>query len=112
MLLILLLGLLLIVLFIFALTIIHAVLGIVLFLVVATLCAAAAEYFLGHKEGVGETLLIGLIGAAIGVIFAWALHLPRLAIAGVPIVWTILGSLIVVGILRLARGDRRSLRRL
>jgi len=99
--------------FIFALAIIHAILGIVLFLLLAGACAAAAEYFLGEKQGVGQTLLIGLIGAALGVILAALLHLPSLAIAGLPIVWTIVGSTIVVGILKLTRGgDSTSLRRL
>jgi uncharacterized membrane protein YeaQ/YmgE (transglycosylase-associated protein family) len=107
-----LLALVFIVLLVFTLSIIHALFGIVLFLLIAGLCGAAAEYFLGHKEGLGETLLIGLIGAALGVILAYLFHLPRFSVAGVPIVWTIVGSLIVVGILKLARGDRGSLRRL
>ncbi|HTE84107.1 MAG TPA: hypothetical protein VK821_05190 [Dehalococcoidia bacterium] len=86
-------------------------LGLVLFLVIAALCGAVAEYFLGFKEGVGETLLIGLIGAALGVVVARILHLPLLLpVFGVPIVWTIVGSFIVVGILKLASGNRRSLR--
>jgi uncharacterized membrane protein YeaQ/YmgE (transglycosylase-associated protein family) len=107
-----LLALVFIILLVFVLSIIHALFGLVLFLVIAGLCAAAAEYFLGHREGVGETLLIGLIGAALGVIGAYLLHLPRLSIAGVPIVWTILGSMAVVAILKLARGDSNSIRRL
>lgn len=108
--LLLLLALLFIVLLVFALWILHAIFSIILFLVIAGLCAAAAEYFLGHREGVGETLLIGLIGAALGVILAFVLHLPRFSVAGVPILWTILGSMIVVLILKLARGEplRRS----
>jgi hypothetical protein len=86
-------------------------LGFVLFLVVAALCAAVAEYFLGFKEGVGETLLIGLIGAALGVLTAHLLHLPLLVpIFGVPVVWAILGSFAVVLVLRAATGNRRSLR--
>lgn len=102
-----------IVFFIFALAIIHAIVGIVLFLIVAGICAAAAEYFLGEKQGVGQTLLIGLIGAALGVVLAALLHLPSLAIAGLPIVWTIVGSAVVVVILKLTRSSKStSLRRL
>jgi uncharacterized membrane protein YeaQ/YmgE (transglycosylase-associated protein family) len=112
MLILVLLALVFVVLFVVMLQIIHALLGIVLFLVVAGLCAAAAEYFLGQKEGVGETLLIGLIGAALGVILAVILHLPLFAIAGLPVVWTIVGSMIVVGILKLTRGNKGSLGRL
>jgi hypothetical protein len=67
MLILILLGLVFIILFLFALEIIHAVLGVVLFLVVAGLCAAAAEYLLGQRQSLGATLLIGLIGAALGV---------------------------------------------
>ena len=96
-----------------AFAILHAVLGIVFFLVIAGLCAAAAEYVLGLRESVGVTLLIGLIGAALGVILAHLLGLPRfLDIFHVPIVWTIVGSLIVVGVLRLTMGRDRALRRL
>jgi uncharacterized membrane protein YeaQ/YmgE (transglycosylase-associated protein family) len=112
MLLLLLLALVFIVLLVVVLSILHTLFSLVLFLVVAGLCGAAAEYFLGHREGVGETLLIGLIGAALGVLVASILHLPRLPIFGVPIVWTVLGSMVVVAILKLARGDSRSLRRL
>ena len=113
MLLLILLAVIFIILFVFMLSIIHAVFGIILFLVVAGLCGAVAEYFLGHREGVGETLLIGLIGAAVGVILAKVLHLPLfLSIFGLPIVWAIIGSLIIVALLRLARGNNRSLRRL
>jgi uncharacterized membrane protein YeaQ/YmgE (transglycosylase-associated protein family) len=112
MLLLVLLAILFVVLFVITLEIIHALLGVVIFLVVAGLCAAAAEYLLGEKEGVGETLLIGLIGAALGVILAFLLHLPRFTIAGLPIIWTIVGSVLVVGILKLSRGNSRSLRHL
>jgi uncharacterized membrane protein YeaQ/YmgE (transglycosylase-associated protein family) len=85
-------------------------LGFVLFLVIAALCGAVAEYFLGFRKGVGETLIIGLIGAALGFLVARLLHLPLLLpIFGVPVVWTILGSFVVVGILRMATGNRRSL---
>ncbi|MGI8551592.1 MAG: hypothetical protein ACR2PL_12535 [Dehalococcoidia bacterium] len=108
---IILLLLLFVVLLFFVISVIHAVFGVVLFLVVAALCAAAAEYFLGHKEGLGETLLIGLIGAALGAILSRLLHLPSLiVIAHLPLVWTIAGSMIVVGLLRLARPDSRSTR--
>jgi uncharacterized membrane protein YeaQ/YmgE (transglycosylase-associated protein family) len=95
------------------LAIVHSLLGLILFLVVATLCGAVAEYALGYKEGVGQSLLIGLIGAAIGVILRYLLHLPTfLSIFGVPIVWAIVGSFIVVALLKLATGNRRSLGRL
>lgn len=96
-----------IVLFILAAAIIRSILGIVLFLVVAALCGAAAEYLLGEQDGVGETLFIGIIGAALGAILAHVLHLPALlGIAGLHVVWTIVGALIVVALLKLVRPTR------
>lgn len=100
-----------VVLFILAAAIISSVLGIVLFVVVAALCGAAAEYLLGEPEGVGETVLIGIIGAALGAILAHLLHLPPLiAIAGLHIVWTIVGALIVVALLKVIRPSLRQRR--
>ena len=101
------------VLFVLFLKLIGTLLGLVFFLIVAALCGAAAEYFLGHKEGVGETFLIGLIGAAIGTVLSHVLHLPTLiAIGGVSIVWTIIGAMIVVFLLKLARPQPSGVRRI
>jgi uncharacterized membrane protein YeaQ/YmgE (transglycosylase-associated protein family) len=95
------------------LAILHSVLGLVLFLVIAALCGAIAEYFLGYRHGVGQSLLVGLIGAALGVIIRHLFGFPVFwAAFGVPIVWTILGSFIVVGVLKLATGRRGSLGRI
>jgi hypothetical protein len=106
-----LLGAILVLLLLVVFAVIGKLLGFVLFLVVAGLCAAMAEYFLGFREGVGATLLIGLIGAALGVLVAHLFHLPLfIPIFGVPVVWAILGSFAVVAILRVATGNRRSLR--
>lgn len=93
-----------IVLLFFVLAIVRTLVGIIVFLVVAALCGAAAEYFLGAKEGVGETLVIGLIGAALGTILSHLLRLPSLiVIGGLPLVWTIVGSMIVIAILKAVR---------
>jgi uncharacterized membrane protein YeaQ/YmgE (transglycosylase-associated protein family) len=90
------------------LSLVHSIVAIILFLAVAGLCAAVAEYVLGMREGVLRTILIGLVGAAVGVILRELLHLPAwVSIEGLPIVWTVLGSLIVVLIVRLATGGRR-----
>jgi hypothetical protein len=69
--LILLLAVLVLILLLYALfTVVGLGVGIILFLVVAGLCAAIAEYVLGMREGVVTTVLIGLIGAAVGLIRA------------------------------------------
>jgi uncharacterized membrane protein YeaQ/YmgE (transglycosylase-associated protein family) len=108
-----LLGIIFVLLLIGVLRLVGTLLGLVLFLIVAGLCGAIAEFFLGYRRGPGESLLIGLIGAALGVIIRYVLHLPAFfSLFGVPIVWAILGSFIVVGILKLATGNRGSLRRL
>jgi uncharacterized membrane protein YeaQ/YmgE (transglycosylase-associated protein family) len=90
------------------LALVHSIIGLILFVVIAGLCAALAEYVLHVREGVFTTVVVGLIGAAIGVIIQHIFRLPTLlAPFGVPIVWTILGSIIVVAILRLVLGNRR-----
>jgi uncharacterized membrane protein YeaQ/YmgE (transglycosylase-associated protein family) len=99
-----------ILLIIFAAVLIGKIIGIILFLIIAALCGAVAEYVLHQHEGLGVTLLIGLIGAALGAIIAHLFHLPSLLqIAGVQIVWTIVGAIIVVAILRLVRPPRKRL---
>lgn len=102
-----------VVLFILFLKLIGTLIGLVFFLVIAAICGAVAERFLRHREGVGETFLIGLIGAAIGTVLAHVLHLPRLlSISGVSIVWTIIGAMIVVFLLKLASPEKSSVRRI
>lgn len=96
-------------LFFVVLALVHSILGVILFLLIAGLCAALAEYALGIRQGVVTTSVIGLIGAALGVIIQHAFRLPTLLpVFGVPVVWTILGSFIVVAILRAALGGRRN----
>jgi uncharacterized membrane protein YeaQ/YmgE (transglycosylase-associated protein family) len=57
--------------------------------------------FLGH-------LLVGIIGAFLGNLIAYWLHFPNIiVIAGIDIVWTFIGSLILVLLLTFFVGGRR-----
>jgi uncharacterized membrane protein YeaQ/YmgE (transglycosylase-associated protein family) len=108
-----LLGIVFVLMLLVVLSLIHSLFGLILFLVVAALCGAVAEFLLGYRHGVGQSLLVGLIGAAVGVILRYIFHLPPFfSLFGVPVVWAILGSFIVVGLLKLATGRRGSLGRI
>lgn len=72
--------------------------GLVFLLLVAALCGAIAEHLL-HYEGGGilRTVGVGLIGSLIGFLIAKLFHLPTWPhLAGLPVVWTVVGSLVLV----------------
>jgi uncharacterized membrane protein YeaQ/YmgE (transglycosylase-associated protein family) len=78
--------------------VVAVVVGLVWLLLVALLCGAIAERILHYKEGgIASTIGVGLIGSVIGWLIAKILHLPTWPhIASLPVVWTIVGSLILV----------------
>lgn len=77
--------------------IIRTVIGLVLALAVAVIAGLIArEVVGGGKSGILELLLTGLVGALVGTILARAAGLPRfISIGGLPILWTIVGAIIV-----------------
>jgi uncharacterized membrane protein YeaQ/YmgE (transglycosylase-associated protein family) len=83
--------------------------GLVWLLLIATLCGWIAERLLHYREGgIGTTAGIGLVGAVIGWVLAKVLHLPMAPhIAGLPILWTVVGSLVLVAGMRVAAPMRR-----
>jgi len=86
--------------------------GLVLLLLIATLCGAIAESVLDyHPGGIGATAGVGLIGAVIGLVLAKILHLPTWPhFANVPILWTVIGSVLLVGGMRVVAPNRPALR--
>ena len=89
---------------------VQTLIGLVLMLVIAALCSAAAQAIVKYRDGGFRfTLLSGVIGAVVGIVLAKLLGLPTFPqIQGLPLVWTLVGSLIVVAGAKLALPRRRT----
>ncbi|MHB8577973.1 MAG: hypothetical protein ACYDCQ_21895 [Dehalococcoidia bacterium] len=85
--------------------------GLVWFLLIATLCGAIAESVMHYRSGgIGTTAGVGLLGALVGLVFAKILGLPMWPhFAGIPILWTIVGSIGLVGTMRVVAPNRKAL---
>jgi uncharacterized membrane protein YeaQ/YmgE (transglycosylase-associated protein family) len=102
-----------------ALKVVGVLVGLIFLLLVATLCGAIARSLLHYNQGgIGATAGIGLVGALVGWLIADVFHLWRGPhVAGLPIIWTVVGSIVLVGTLRAAEplialsSGRRALRR-
>jgi uncharacterized membrane protein YeaQ/YmgE (transglycosylase-associated protein family) len=98
---------------VFAITkVVGFLIGLVFLLLVATLCGAIAEHMLHYDGGgIATTAGVGLVGSVVGWLIASLFHFPMLVhIAGLPIVWTVIGSLVLVaGMKVVAPPSRRRL---
>ena len=86
--------------------------GLVLTLFIAGLIGAAAGSWLKYKGGMLFSIGAGLVGAVVGTVLANVLNMPKLlTIADLPILWTVVGSLAVVGAAKVIapRSDSRQL---
>jgi len=83
-----------------AFAIVQSVIGLLLALAVALVAGMIGERVTGGEAGgVLATLLCGLAGAVVGIAIAELANLPRLiAIGGLPVIWTIIGSIITVAV--------------
>jgi uncharacterized membrane protein YeaQ/YmgE (transglycosylase-associated protein family) len=93
-----------------------SVLGFLLLLVIGAICGAVAEIVVGYSPGGFLTsVVVGFVGAWIGDRLAGPLHLPSLLVVRIEghtleIVWTVLGSillLVAVSLLRRTSSYRR-----
>ncbi|HLY26333.1 MAG TPA: hypothetical protein VKQ72_08335 [Aggregatilineales bacterium] len=78
-------------------------------LIIAILCGGVAQLLVGYTHGgcLGS-ILVGLIGALLGNFIAAWLHLPNiLVLAGIDVVWTLMGAAIFVSLLALFMGGSR-----
>jgi uncharacterized membrane protein YeaQ/YmgE (transglycosylase-associated protein family) len=91
------------------LKVVAALVGLVWLLLIATLCGAIAESLLHYREGgIAATTGVGLIGAVIGVVIAKVLHFPTLVSIGhLPVLWTVVGSIVLVSGLKVVTPNRR-----
>jgi len=86
-------------------------LSLLVFLLIAAICGAIGNALAGGRSGLLMSTVIGLIGALLGPWLAQQLHLPEPFLVRVgghpfPILWSIIGSALFVGLLHLLAGRR------
>jgi uncharacterized membrane protein YeaQ/YmgE (transglycosylase-associated protein family) len=90
-----------------------SLLELLVLLVVAGIAGAIAEFLVGFSPGgFLVSIIIGIIGAYIGTWLAGRLGLPPILTINIngrvfPLVWAIVGALVLVIALSLLRGPRR-----
>ena len=88
-------------------------LSLLVFLLIAAICGAIGNSIVGGgRSGCLVSTVLGLIGALLGSWIARRLHLPEPLVVQVgghpfPILWSIIGSALFVGLLNLLSGRRR-----
>lgn len=90
-----------------------SLLELIVLLVIAGIAGAIAEFLVGFTPGgFLISIIIGVLGAFIGTWLARQFNLPPLLTITIndqtfPIVWAIIGSLVLVAVLSMLRGPRR-----
>lgn len=81
----------------------------VITLIIAGLCGALAQLLVGYtRGGCLASLLFGLVGALVGSWLASLLRMPAiLPIAGVDVVWTVIGAAVFTAVMALVMGGSR-----
>lgn len=84
-------------------------LGLALLLLIAYAAGAVAQSWLKYPGGFLSAFISGLLGGVVGLILAKLLHAPTLlTISGLPVLWTFVGAVIVVGANKVIGGGRGS----
>ena len=83
-----------------------------IYLAVGAICAGVAESLLQVHAGCLGSIVIGWLGAFVGTWVAHKLNLPELFVlrigdAAVPVVWTIVGSFLLLAVVSLFRRGAR-----
>jgi uncharacterized membrane protein YeaQ/YmgE (transglycosylase-associated protein family) len=82
-------------------------LELIVYIVIAGVCGAIARAFAGGtSRGFIVAVLLGFLGAFVGTWLARLFHLPTLFVVAVgghpfPIVWSVVGGMVLVGIAHL-----------
>jgi uncharacterized membrane protein YeaQ/YmgE (transglycosylase-associated protein family) len=85
---------------------------LVVYLIIAGVCGAIARSFAGgSRGGFVISVLVGFVGAFVGTWLARQLHLPTLLVVTIeghrfPIVWSIVGGIVLVAIAHLLMRPR------
>lgn len=89
-----------------AFAIVQSLVGLLLALAVALVAGIIGERVTGGSTGGAlETVLCGLAGGVVGIIIVEITGLPRLiTLGGLPVLWTIVGSIITVAVWSQVRG--------
>jgi uncharacterized membrane protein YeaQ/YmgE (transglycosylase-associated protein family) len=88
------------------------VLGLLVLLLVAAVCGAIGKAIAGGtRGGFLVSLVVGFIGALLGTWLARQLRLPEIFVVSIdghpfPVVWSIIGAALFVGLVHLFSGRR------
>jgi uncharacterized membrane protein YeaQ/YmgE (transglycosylase-associated protein family) len=79
---------------------------VLILLIIAFFCGSIGASLAGaSKKGCITSIALGFIGALIGSWISRKLHIPELlAVQGIPIVWSIIGSALFVAVINLISG--------
>lgn len=86
------------------------VLELIVYLIIAGICGAIARALVGGTAGgFVISVLLGFLGAFVGTWLAHALHFPELLAVQIgghpfPIVWSVLGGVVLVALAQLLMG--------
>jgi uncharacterized membrane protein YeaQ/YmgE (transglycosylase-associated protein family) len=89
----------------------------VIWLIVAAICGSVGSALIGYSPGgLLASVAVGLVGAVLGAWLARQLGLPSVLVfsyggVSIELLWTILGSAVLVALLSLLRNPRRGYRR-
>jgi uncharacterized membrane protein YeaQ/YmgE (transglycosylase-associated protein family) len=87
--------------------------ALLVLLVIAGLCGSIGSGLAGHRNvGCLGSIALGFVGAALGMWLARSLHLPelfslRIGRENFPVVWSIVGAALFVGVLSFLTRPRR-----
>jgi len=86
--------------------------GFIILVLVAALCGAIGAAIAGFtRTGCLTNIAIGLIGAVIGSWLCFQLRAPEFfVVAGIPIIWAIIGAALFMAVIGLLVNPRRSRR--
>jgi len=85
------------------------ILSFLILLLVAAICGSIGAAIAGHSSrGCLTSIVIGFIGAYIGIWLSNTLRIPEyFVIQGIPIIWSIIGAAIFVAVINSLTGRRK-----
>ena len=86
-----------------------SLISLLILLLVAALCGSIGSAIAGYSnQGCMVNMAVGFIGAIIGSWLSYELHAPRFFhLAGIPIIWAIIGAALFMAVLGAISGRRR-----
>lgn len=86
-----------------------SLISLFILLLVAAICGSIGSAIAGYSnQGCLVNMAVGFIGAIIGSWLSFELHAPRfIYIAGIPIIWAIIGAALFMAVLGAISGRRK-----